>query len=233
MPPAFLREVRFNESGWKGETYMKHEEIAFRTKKKLADSLKKQMQKKPFSKITVKDITEDCDVNRNTFYYHFEDIYTLLRWMFDNEAIHIVQSFDLLVDYDEAIAFVIDYIEKNDHIISCALDSIGQRELKRFFHTDFFDITNSLLDAAQRQSGISIDPEYKSYLATFYTDALAGMLIEWIQRRDSADKEQLVAYLTSTVKDSLYGIFQKSRYCRPSDENSVMPAHKGKTEESD
>lgn len=129
---------------------MKQEELALKTKKALANSLKNAMKKKPFSKITVKEITDDCNLNRNTFYYHFEDIYDLLRWMFDSEAVQIVQSFNLLMDYKDAIAFVIDYVEKNDHIISCALDSIGQKELKRFFYNDFFDIVNSLLEDAQK-----------------------------------------------------------------------------------
>ena len=71
---------------------MKQEELSLKTKKALANSLKNAMKKKPFSKITVKEITDDCNLNRNTFYYHFEDIYDLLRWMFDSEAVQIVQS---------------------------------------------------------------------------------------------------------------------------------------------
>ena len=44
------------------------------TKKALAASLKKLLEKQPLSKITVTDITEDCEVNRHTFYYHFQDV---------------------------------------------------------------------------------------------------------------------------------------------------------------
>ena len=48
-------------------------------KKTLAVSLKRFMEKKPLSKITVSEIIADCGVNRKTFYYHFEDIYALLK----------------------------------------------------------------------------------------------------------------------------------------------------------
>ncbi len=59
---------------------MKREKGTLRTKQAMAESLKKLMQKKPLSKITVNEIITDCDINRNTFYYHFENIYDLLKW---------------------------------------------------------------------------------------------------------------------------------------------------------
>ena len=124
---------------------MKHEEISLNTKRMLAASLKKFMAKKPFSKITVSELIADCDINRNTFYYHFEDIYALLRWMLETEAIEVVKQFDLITDYEEAINFVMDYVEANDHILNCAYDSIGREEMKRFFYPEFTGIISCLL----------------------------------------------------------------------------------------
>lgn len=53
--------------------------------------------------------------------------------MLQEEAIEVVRNFDLLVDYEDAIIFVVDYIENNDHILNCALDSIGLDEMKTAF----------------------------------------------------------------------------------------------------
>lgn len=50
------------------------------TKRALETSLKNLLLKKPVNKITINDITEDCSVNRATFYYHFKDIYDLIEW---------------------------------------------------------------------------------------------------------------------------------------------------------
>lgn len=50
------------------------------TKKALAAALKDQLLKKPLHKITINDITEECGINRMTFYYHFKDIYDLVEW---------------------------------------------------------------------------------------------------------------------------------------------------------
>ena len=45
-----------------------------RTKELLTDTFWELLEEKAYSKITVNDIVSRCDVNRNTFYYHFQDI---------------------------------------------------------------------------------------------------------------------------------------------------------------
>ena len=47
-------------------------------KREIKNSFIKLLTELPISQITVKDIVEDCGVNRNSFYYHFQDIYDLL-----------------------------------------------------------------------------------------------------------------------------------------------------------
>ena len=55
---------------------------ADQTKQALAVALKELMAQKPVNKITIHDITERCGIRRQNFYYHFEDVYDLMRWMF-------------------------------------------------------------------------------------------------------------------------------------------------------
>ena len=71
---------------------MKNEDISFQTKKRLAQALKKSMAKKSFDKITVKELLEACDLSRPTFYYHFQDIYALMEWMFNNEMVDLLRK---------------------------------------------------------------------------------------------------------------------------------------------
>ena len=60
--------------------------MATSTKKALADALKKMMVIKPIDRITVNDLVETCGVSRQTFYYHFDDVYDLLEWVFEEDA---------------------------------------------------------------------------------------------------------------------------------------------------
>lgn len=48
------------------------------------------LDEKPLSQITVKDIVEECGVNRNSFYYHFQDIPTLVEEIVTEEADRII-----------------------------------------------------------------------------------------------------------------------------------------------
>ena len=50
------------------------------TKRALAASLKKLLERAPLDKITIQDLVDDAEVSRKTFYYHFQDIYALMEW---------------------------------------------------------------------------------------------------------------------------------------------------------
>lgn len=62
------------------------------TKQALAAALKELMAQKPIENITIHDLTEHCGIRRQTFYYHFEDVYDLLRWMFQEEGIALLEQ---------------------------------------------------------------------------------------------------------------------------------------------
>ena len=75
-------------------------------------------------------------------------------------------------------------MEANRHILNCAYDAMGRDELRRFFYTDFIEITLSLVEQAELHTGCQTDPEFKRFLAEFYTEALAGMLINLFKAKD-------------------------------------------------
>lgn len=178
---------------------VKHEVTTYNTKKLMADTLKKIMRNKPFSKITVSEIIQDCGINRKTFYYHFQDIYALLKWVLDEEAIHVVKHFDLLTDYEDAIRFIMDYVRENGYIISCTHDSIGREAMKHFFYKDFIEIVTSVIEEAEQRTGMTLDQKFKRYIAKFYTEALASMLIDWAKNGTDQDYERTVHYLTNII----------------------------------
>jgi len=185
---------------------MKYEIASLQTKKAIAASLKKLMKTKPFSKITISEIIADVGVNRKTFYYHFEDIYALLKWIFESEAVEVIKQFDLALDYEEAISFVMDYVEKNDYIIECAYDSIGRDELKRFLFNDFIDLAKTIIALAEQEQNVTLDDDYKNFLCIFYTEAIAGILLDWIQNRHKQDKKQVIAFVSHTIKTSVSSV---------------------------
>lgn len=62
------------------------------TKRELMKSFLELIEEKPISKISVKDITTHCGVNRNTFYYHFQDVPTLIEAIVQEDTEQIISE---------------------------------------------------------------------------------------------------------------------------------------------
>lgn len=185
------------------EAIMTHNETSLQTKKALCTALKNAMKHKSFSKITVSELIQDCSLNRKTFYYHFQDIYDLLKWMLEQEAFEVVKEFDLLNDCNDAFKFVIDYVENNSFFLNCIYDSVGRDELKRFFYNDFIGVVDSMIRSTEKQLDINIPDEFRSFLCDFYTEGIAGMLINLFQHPDKYTKTDLLKYLSVIINNSI------------------------------
>ena len=81
-----------------------------------------------------------------------------------------------------------EYVDENKHLINGAFDSMGYEEIKRFFYNDLFSVLDGAISQGETELGVRLDPGFKKYLATFYTEASAGLLMEWIKSRDAYDK---------------------------------------------
>lgn len=189
---------------------MKHEVTTLNTKKIIASSLKKFMATKPLSKITVSEIVADCNINRKTFYYHFEDVQSLLKWTLEQEAVEVFKSFDLMLDYDEALNFVIDYVEANKHILNCAYDSMGRDELRRFFYNDFYGIIMNVITKCEEIEGVHVSDDFKNFICDLYTEALAGKLISLFKCKEPYNRDKMINYVFLTFRASLPAILREA-----------------------
>ena len=185
---------------------MKYQAASLKTKQALAESLKKLMRAKPFSKITVTEIVNDCGVNRKTFYYHFEDIYALLSWIFEEEAVNIIKKFYLLNDYDEAIEFIYEYISENKDLLRNAYDAFGSVELSSFFHMSFVGLNESLIESVEQKMHKRLPERTREYLCEFLTEASAGLLLNIISGNMHFDRAKDMMPVSSIIRASIVGV---------------------------
>lgn len=171
---------------------MTHEEQSLQTKKALAASLKKLLAHKSFSRITVTEIIEDCGLNRKTFYYHFEDIYGLLRWMLEQDLLSVILNFDLTTDYEQALTYAIDYIEQNKQLLYCIFHNFGHDEMKHLFYRDFAQLVDSIICASEQKLGLYLDKDFHRFLECYYTGALSGILVAVFEKLYVTDRQQLI-----------------------------------------
>ena len=110
------------------------------TKRAMADALKKLMIQKPLDKITIQELMEQCGMKRQNFYYHFEDIYDLLRWMFQEEAVSLLEQREGALLWQEGLLQLFRYLQENRKVCLCALKSLGRDYVKRFFRENIYNI---------------------------------------------------------------------------------------------
>ena len=188
---------------------MTHEETSLQTKLTLCNSLKKIMKQKPFSKITVSELIKDCNLNRKTFYYHFEDVYALLLcWMFQEEGVALLDQQKGALLWQEGLLQLFRYIEENRSVCLCALKSVGRQELKRFFEADIHAIIYRTVEQLGSEVGAiqaGITKDDIDLMTHFYILACVGLLESWLLGEIDRTPEELIAFLDRTLKEHICG----------------------------
>ena len=186
---------------------MSHSVLTDMTKKMMSDSLKKLMVTKPLNKISIKEITDGCGVNRQTFYYHFHDIYDLLEWMYQQEALVLLKKNDSCLTWDEGVLLLLRYIQDNKAVAMCTLKSLGHDLLKQFFYKDIYSLVLTIIN--ELAGGISVSEYHKNFIAHFYTVAFAGLVESWLRDGMKESPEELIQLATMTIHGNISGALNR------------------------
>lgn len=167
------------------------------TKKLMADSLKKLMLVKPLNKISIREIVEDCGVNRQTFYYHFQDIYGLLEWILEKEVLSILEDNDKFLTWQEAGIYLLKYLEKNSTIYLCALNSLGRSSIKNFLHSDVKNVATKYI--TNIASDVEATQEDFDHVVHYFTICFGSLLEDWLSNGSKQSPEELIEILDTIV----------------------------------
>lgn len=187
---------------------MKNAEITQATKQKIVTSLMHFMEKKSFEKITVKDILEDCDITRPTFYYHFEDKYDLLRWMFETEKEKLLKASENCMDWNDGMLLVLKYVQEHHKMCLCAYKSVGRDLLKKMFYDSINGIMMQLVETILTK--IPAKQEHVEFICGFYTQAFTSCLVTWMLDSNPKSPEEMLELLDITMRGSVSAALKRS-----------------------
>ena len=150
-----------------------------RTKEMLAESLMKLLARRTLDKITIQDIVDDCGYNRQTFYYHFHDIYDLIDWIFAAQTQELIEKCRACGSLDVGVEAVIAYMRENRRLILNILRSVnGEKLLDNLYRS----AQSIVLSALENHPGVQeLSAEYRELVAEGFKYALAGLLIDWMR----------------------------------------------------
>lgn len=179
--------------------------MAGTTKKALAASLKKFLAEKPLSKVTVTDITEDCEVNRQTFYYHFKDIYDLVEWIYTSEATKALDGKKSYSTWQQGFLQIFMYALDNKAFITNTYHSISREHLERYLLDETYQLLIGVVE--ELSAGVPVREEDKKFIADFYKYGFVGLAMAWIGKGMKEKPEEIVnrlgVMLDGTFAESL------------------------------
>lgn len=182
------------------------------TKKALAEALKKAVEEKSIEKITVSDIVGKCNVTRQTFYYHFENIYSLIVWIYKNELSSALETKNSNATWQENSLHVFKQIRENKKFFMATYNSFWKKDIMNLLFDEIYKEMFSLVEAAKNIEKIS-DSE-KKFIANFYKYAFAGVYFDWIEAGMNENPEDIVSRIDLLITGDIaraVDTFAKSR----------------------
>ena len=164
------------------------------TKYKLSSTLKKLLLKKDIEKITIGEIAQEASVNRQTFYYHFKDIYDLVEWIYMNEIIKELKI-DVFNDWEKSCDFTLNYILKNKNFIS---KTYKISSLDNFIYNQIYDQIFKKENKLFKNSKVDID-----FMTRFYSHAFIGIISDWIKNGMKETPEQITKSISKIINNTI------------------------------
>lgn len=179
------------------------------TKRALAESLKRQLERRPLDKITVKELTDECGLNRQTFYYHFQDIYDLLGFAFREEAERTLGENRTYESWQEGFLNALCYVKNHRRMVENAYHSIGREHLEGYLYSVVSDLLMGVL--GEQAQGLQVSEENMRFIVDFYMFGFVGVVLEWIRTGQKEEPRALTSRLARLVEGDFRRALQKFR----------------------
>lgn len=102
-----------------------------KTKKKIADSVVELIKKKPLDKVTITDITANCDMTRQIFYRYFIDKYDLINWIYEQDCDEAIFSNGKEFKWEDMILHLLEIFKEKSNFYFHAIKSEDENSLEK------------------------------------------------------------------------------------------------------
>jgi AcrR family transcriptional regulator len=151
-------------------------------KQRIAEAAKKLMMSKKKKKLTVSDIVAECHITRQTFYYHFHDIPSLLKWELEQETSKVLQEFLTADDMEKKFLEWMREATTLVPIIQKGLSSSYGQELEQIVTQYVYGFYHSIID--KKHLYVSETPEEQDLIIRYNTQAIIGIIRTWTPKDD-------------------------------------------------
>lgn len=148
------------------------------TRKAIIESFLKLLNQRHLNQITVKDIVEDCGINRNSFYYHFENISSLVEEIMIEEADKIIDEYGDINSLEDCLCVAIDFALKNKKAVLHIYSSANRESYERYLNkVSQYTVTKYIESIFTENPAREEDIEI---IIKFFKCELVGYILDWM-----------------------------------------------------
>src|SRR5690625_1798704 len=171
------------------------------TKHALDDALKEVLKKKSFNRVTIKDITDTCGVNRMTFYYHFVDMRDLIEWSLTENILKNFKMEHIYQMWKENLRDTFNAMIENRAYVY----KIVHSKYYQIFEMYVYNISSMIMLNVinERASGWDISEKDKVFISDFYSYALSGVVLKWIETEMKEDPQYMINHIEYIIEGDI------------------------------
>ena len=159
------------------------------TKKAIKDTFLALLDERPLNRITVKDIVETCGINRNSFYYHFEDLPALLEEIIAGRVDELIQSHPTVDSLEDGFDAALEFVLENRRAVLHIYNSLSRDVFERYLMEVCRYVVTTYVEAGF--AGRPVDEADKEILIRYHKCECFGNIIDWL---NSGMKDDISAY---------------------------------------
>ena len=159
-------------------------------KDKIKDAFLEMLETTPIEKIKVKDIAEKCHISRQTFYYHYYDIFSILKYIFEQQTEKALEDVTFLGDLETSFLKIMNWFKKNERLVTITYNYDNGRLLKNCLKQILLPTINKLVE--KNSYGYSVTHKQLSFISNFYFISLISFLFDWIENGMFASPNLLI-----------------------------------------
>ena len=171
------------------------------TKRAIGYAFKDLLKEKSFNKITITDIANKCDINRQTFYYHFQDIQDLVEWLCIDEVDNILNKNDECEKWEDKFLMIFKVILKEKEVVENIYHSVSVEVLRTNLYRLVYPIIYS--EIVEESKGKNLREEDKKFITDFYKYAFVSIVLDWIDKGMIENPEIIVLKVSNLITGTI------------------------------
>lgn len=171
------------------------------TKRAIGYAFKDLLKEKSFNKITITDIANNCAINRQTFYYHFQDIKDLVEWLCIDEVDNILNKNDECEKWEDKFLMIFKVVLKEKEIVENIYYSVSVEVLRTNLYRLVYPIIYS--EIVEESKGKNLREEDKKFITDFYKYAFVSIVLDWIDKGMIENPEIIVLKVSNLITGTI------------------------------